>query len=243
MARQAEGWVGRPEPQIRRIPGRRPEGKPSVSWTGWGAMLEGMQCGAGEGFKVLRHHACRLLVAVSASRSRAFPPTRRRRASSRRATRLRSPASRSAPASGSSTSRRINTPRSRAAAPPAWSSSISDGSGSGGSRGVVQGASMVPTSYASSTTSDKKADEVRMTLRAGAVKDVVGRAAADPLARPRAGDRGAPQGRDRSDERRDHPGGRQRRRARRRTPASASSRSSTAASAPTSISCSSAWIA
>jgi hypothetical protein len=49
---------------------------------------------------------------------------------------------------------------------------ISDGSGSGGSRGIVQGASLVPTSYASSTISDKRADEVRMTLRAGAVKDV-----------------------------------------------------------------------
>ena len=41
---------------------------------------------------------------------------------------------------------------------------ISDGSGSGGSRGTVQGASMVPTSYASSTITDKRADEVRMTL-------------------------------------------------------------------------------
>ena len=49
---------------------------------------------------------------------------------------------------------------------------ISDGSGSGGARGVVQGASLVPTSYASSTTSDNRADEVRMTLRAGTVKDV-----------------------------------------------------------------------
>jgi hypothetical protein len=49
---------------------------------------------------------------------------------------------------------------------------ISDGSGSGGSRGIVQGASLVPTSYASSTVSDKRADDVRMTLRAGTVKDV-----------------------------------------------------------------------
>ena len=49
---------------------------------------------------------------------------------------------------------------------------ISDGSGSGGSRGTVQGASMMPTSYASSTTTDRRSDEVRMTLRAGAVKDV-----------------------------------------------------------------------
>jgi hypothetical protein len=50
---------------------------------------------------------------------------------------------------------------------------ISDGSGSGGARGLVQGASLVPTSYASSTTADKHSDDVRMTLRAGTVKDVV----------------------------------------------------------------------
>jgi hypothetical protein len=49
---------------------------------------------------------------------------------------------------------------------------ISDGSGSGGSRGIVKGAMLIPTSYASSTTSDKRADEVRMTLRAGTVNDV-----------------------------------------------------------------------
>ena len=49
---------------------------------------------------------------------------------------------------------------------------VADGAGSGGSRGALQGASVVPTSYASSTTSDKRADEVRMTLRAGTVKDV-----------------------------------------------------------------------
>ena len=49
---------------------------------------------------------------------------------------------------------------------------ISDGSGSGGSRGAIQGASLVPTTYASSTITDRRHDEVRMTLRAGAVKDV-----------------------------------------------------------------------
>ena len=49
---------------------------------------------------------------------------------------------------------------------------VSDGSGSGGARGTIAGASMLPSTYASSTTSDKRADEVRMTLRAGAVKDV-----------------------------------------------------------------------
>ena len=55
---------------------------------------------------------------------------------------------------------------------------ISDGSGSGGSRGALQGAKSLRPATSSSTISDKKADEVRMTLRAGAVKDVVGRAAA-----------------------------------------------------------------
>ena len=49
---------------------------------------------------------------------------------------------------------------------------ISDGSGSSGSRGAIQGASLVPTSYVSSTVSDRRADDVRMTLRAGTVKDV-----------------------------------------------------------------------
>ena len=49
---------------------------------------------------------------------------------------------------------------------------IADGSGSTGSRGAVVGASMVPTSYVSNTVSDKRPDEVRMTLRAGTVKDV-----------------------------------------------------------------------
>ena len=34
---------------------------------------------------------------------------------------------------------------------------ISDGSGSSGSRGAIQGASLVPTSYASSTISDRRA--------------------------------------------------------------------------------------
>lgn len=50
---------------------------------------------------------------------------------------------------------------------------ISDGSGSGGARGTIQGASLMPTSYVSTTTSDRRADEVRMTLKAGVVKDVV----------------------------------------------------------------------
>ena len=49
---------------------------------------------------------------------------------------------------------------------------ISDGSGSSGSRGAIQGTSLVPSSYVSSTISDRRSDDVRMTLRAGTVKDV-----------------------------------------------------------------------
>ena len=57
---------------------------------------------------------------------------------------------------------------------------VADGAGSGGSRGTIAGASMLPTTYASSSTSDKRADEVRMTLRAGAVKDVVAEPPLEP---------------------------------------------------------------
>lgn len=49
---------------------------------------------------------------------------------------------------------------------------ISDGSGSSGARGAIQGASLLPTTYASSTVSDRRSDDVRMTLRAGTVKDI-----------------------------------------------------------------------
>jgi hypothetical protein len=49
---------------------------------------------------------------------------------------------------------------------------ISNGSGSSGSRGAIQGASLVPATYVSSTISDRRSDDVRMTLRAGTVKDV-----------------------------------------------------------------------
>lgn len=49
---------------------------------------------------------------------------------------------------------------------------IANGSGSGGSRGIVQGASLVPTSYLSNSVSDKRADDVRMALRAGTVTEV-----------------------------------------------------------------------
>ncbi len=48
---------------------------------------------------------------------------------------------------------------------------ISDGHGSGAARGIVQGTSLVPTAYVASTVTDKRNDEVRMTLRAGTVKE------------------------------------------------------------------------
>ena len=78
-----------------------------------------------------------------APRSPCLPAPRRPRASSRRATPFRSPAFRSAPAPGSSTSRPTSTPRSRAAAPAAWSSSSPTAPAPRGSRGTLQGASVV----------------------------------------------------------------------------------------------------
>jgi hypothetical protein len=57
---------------------------------------------------------------------------------------------------------------------------ISDGSGSGGSRGTIQGASLMPTSYVSSSVSDKRADEVRMTLKGGVVKEAIAVPAVEP---------------------------------------------------------------
>ena len=57
---------------------------------------------------------------------------------------------------------------------------IADGSGSTGARGALQGASLVPSTYVSSTVSDKKADEVRMTLRAGTVKEVMAEPPLEP---------------------------------------------------------------
>ena len=49
---------------------------------------------------------------------------------------------------------------------------VADGSGSGGSRGTFQGASVAPTGYMANTISDKRTDEVRMVLRGGVVKEV-----------------------------------------------------------------------
>lgn len=50
---------------------------------------------------------------------------------------------------------------------------VSNGSGTSGSRGTLQGASIASMGYVSSTTSDKRVDEVRMLLRGGVVKEVV----------------------------------------------------------------------
>lgn len=50
---------------------------------------------------------------------------------------------------------------------------ISDGSGSSGARGAIQGANVVSVAYMQDTVSDKKTDQVRMALQNGVVKDVV----------------------------------------------------------------------
>jgi hypothetical protein len=57
---------------------------------------------------------------------------------------------------------------------------ISDGTGSGGSRGTFHGASVMATSYVSNSVTDKKADEVRMVLRGGVVKEAVAIPPLDP---------------------------------------------------------------
>ena len=57
---------------------------------------------------------------------------------------------------------------------------ISNGSGSGGSRGVLQGASVLSTSYVSNSVTDKKADEVRMVLRGGVVKEAIANPPLEP---------------------------------------------------------------
>jgi hypothetical protein len=50
---------------------------------------------------------------------------------------------------------------------------ISDGSGTTGSKGMLNGANIASIGYVSNTITDKKADEVRMTLNGGVVKEVV----------------------------------------------------------------------
>ena len=49
---------------------------------------------------------------------------------------------------------------------------ISDGSGSSGSKGTIQGANVVSVAYMQDTVTDKKTDQVRMALHNGVVKDV-----------------------------------------------------------------------
>ena len=49
---------------------------------------------------------------------------------------------------------------------------IADGSGSTGARGAFIGSKVMATSYVSTTTSDKKPDEVRMVLQNGTVREV-----------------------------------------------------------------------
>jgi hypothetical protein len=49
---------------------------------------------------------------------------------------------------------------------------VSDGSGTTGSKGLLQGANVVPAGYVASMISDKKADEVRMVLQNGTVREV-----------------------------------------------------------------------
>jgi hypothetical protein len=57
---------------------------------------------------------------------------------------------------------------------------VSDGSGSGGARGVIQGASVIPTGYVSNSVTDKKTDEVRMVLKGGVVRETVANPPHDP---------------------------------------------------------------
>lgn len=57
---------------------------------------------------------------------------------------------------------------------------ISDGGGTTGAKGAIQGGNAVSSGYASHTTSDKKDDDVRMGLQAGIVKDVVAIPPLDP---------------------------------------------------------------
>jgi hypothetical protein len=50
---------------------------------------------------------------------------------------------------------------------------VSDGSGTTGSKGTLQGANVISSGYIASMISDKRADEVRMTMGGGAVKTYV----------------------------------------------------------------------
>jgi Protein of unknown function (DUF3108) len=57
---------------------------------------------------------------------------------------------------------------------------ISDGSGTTGSKGTLQGATVSPTGYVHNSVSDKRTDDVSMTLQNGVVKDVVAIPPHDP---------------------------------------------------------------
>jgi hypothetical protein len=57
---------------------------------------------------------------------------------------------------------------------------ISDGSGSSGAKGTIQGANVVSMGYVSSTVSDKKADEVRIAMQGGVVKEAIAVPPLDP---------------------------------------------------------------
>jgi hypothetical protein len=57
---------------------------------------------------------------------------------------------------------------------------ISDGSGTTGSKGTLQGASIAPVGYVHNSVSDKKIDDVRMTLQNGVVKEAVAIPPHDP---------------------------------------------------------------
>jgi hypothetical protein len=48
---------------------------------------------------------------------------------------------------------------------------LSSGQGSGASRGYMVGGNLVPATFAASITSDKKTEEIRMTLASGGVKE------------------------------------------------------------------------
>src|ERR1700681_675397 len=49
---------------------------------------------------------------------------------------------------------------------------FANGNGSGASRGLVRGDSLIPTTYASRIDNDKRVEELRIVLSAGAVKEV-----------------------------------------------------------------------
>ena len=142
---------------------------------------------------------------------------------------------------GRSISPTTSTPRRRAAPPPAWCASSPAARAPAPRAARCKPASRCRSTFAASITSDKKTEEVRVTLANGNVKDVQARSAAGHRAGARAGHRRAPPRRHRSDDRLADA------RARHRRPAVAGGlpahhrRSSTAACATICSSPSSAW--